>query len=223
MHAPGSPHFDRAMEFIGKTDVIAAVLRELIITGEIKPGMPLRQRDLALQFGVSPTPVREALRRLETEGLVHRALHRGATVIEPSIDAEQEGYTVRAALESLAARMAAERLTADDLELMQQIHDELASRKDGDPELADLNQRFHFAIYEASRSPVVLALLRLLWQSFHPAARGRPLPDSVREHGAILQALRDRDEDAAERLTREHILSALDHFRDGRRPRAADS
>jgi DNA-binding GntR family transcriptional regulator len=207
------PEYTGAVEFRGKSDVIAATLRELIITGEVEPGTPLRQRDLAMKFGVSPTPVREALRRLEAEGLVHHDLHRGATVIEANLDADEEGYMVRAALESLAARQAAKRVTEQDIADLEEIHRQLAGLKPGDPEIAELNRRFHFRLYEASRSPVLLALLRLLWQSYHqsPKLLGGQA-ESVKQHGAIIEALRKSDEDAAEKLMRAHIGRALELF-----------
>jgi DNA-binding GntR family transcriptional regulator len=197
-------------EYRSKSDIVTAALREAVITGELEGGTPLRQRDLAERFGVSPTPVREALRRLEAEGLVNYDLHRGATVIDGVFGATEENYQVRAALESLAARLAAARISEDELDELEELHAELARCRERSRLAIELNRRFHFRIYEASRAPVLLALLRLLWRSFplEPQLR-RPLPESVRMHGEILAALRRRDADAAERLTREHILGAM--------------
>jgi DNA-binding GntR family transcriptional regulator len=208
-------------EYRSKSDVVTAAVREAVITGELKGGTPLRQRDLAERFGVSPTPVREALRRLESEGLVRYDLHRGATVIDGAFGATEENYQVRAALESLAARLAATRMSEAELEELEAIHSELARCRDRSRQALELNRRFHFHIYEASRSPVLLALLRLLWRSFplEPQLR-RPLPESVRMHGEILAALRARDPDAAERLTREHILGAMALVATEAKPRA---
>jgi DNA-binding GntR family transcriptional regulator len=201
------------VHFQGKSDAITSALRELIITGGVEPGAPLRQRDLAARFKVSPTPIREALRRLEAEGLVNHNLHRGVTVIDASFDVDEEGYHIRAALESLAARLAADRISDQDLESIQELHEQFASCPPKDPRLRELNRRFHFRIYEASRSPVLLALLRLLWQSFHqgPLVIG-PQSESVKHHEQILEALRARDAETAERVTRQHILEALDFF-----------
>jgi len=70
------------MQYSSKSDIVCAMLREMIISGDLSPAEPLRQRDLAERFGVSQTPVREALRRLESEGLVVNDPHRGATVAE---------------------------------------------------------------------------------------------------------------------------------------------
>jgi DNA-binding GntR family transcriptional regulator len=208
-----SEAYNGPVEFRGKSDVIAATVREQIITGELAPGTPLRQRDLAAKFGVSPTPVREALRRLEAEGLVENDLHKGATVIQTGIDAEEEGYAVRAVLESQAARAAARRATDKDIAELRALHKQFADARAGHPSLPELNRRFHFRIYEASQSPVLLALLRLLWQSYHPGpAHGRPHGPSVKDHRGILDAIADGDEDAAEALTRAHIEGALQSF-----------
>lgn len=201
---------DTTPEYRSKSEVVAGAVREAIITGELGPGTPLRQRELAHRFGVSPTPVREALRRLEAEGLVRYNLHHGATVIEGNLGSIEENYQVRAALESLAARLAASRISDEQLETLAALHGQLAACRERTSAAFELNRRFHFEIYEASRSPVLLALLRLLWRSFPQGPQQvRPLPESVRMHAEILDAMRRRDPDAAERLTREHILDAM--------------
>lgn len=207
--------------FQSKSDIIAAYVREMIITGQLAPNAPLRQRDLAEQFGVSPTPVREALRRLEAEGLVKVDLHRGATVIDGSFGPSEENSWVRAALEPFAARLAALRATDEELDALDAIHRELtdppdmAASPNDDAVFHDLNRRFHFGIYEAARSPLLLALLRLLWQSFllgPPTVQSRE--ESLASHQAILDALREHDADAAERETRRHILEAAGYVAD---------
>jgi DNA-binding GntR family transcriptional regulator len=203
------------MDFQSKSDIIAAYVRDLIITGQAEPNSPLRQRDLAARFGVSPTPVREALRRLEAEGLVKYDLHRGATVIDGSFAPNEENYWVRAVLEPFAARLAAVRITDEDLTALDAVHTELCRRPDAagsintDPAYHDLNRRFHFGIYEAARSPLLLALIRLLWQSFPLGpATVQSRENSLACHEAILDALHRHDPDAAELHTRRHILEA---------------
>jgi DNA-binding GntR family transcriptional regulator len=215
LRPPQSPLIvdNRVVHFEGKADAIAAALRELIIVGELAPGASLRQRDLAARFGVSATPVREALSRLEAEGLVQHDLHRGATVIHATFDADQAGFEMRAALESLAAKLAARRITDEELEGVQELHEQFAARRTIDAEAVELNRRFHFEIYEASQSPVLLALLRLLWRSFRQSPQlWRAITVSTAQHAEIVEALRAHDAEAAERLTREHILGALEFF-----------
>ena len=203
------------VDFQSKSDIIAAFVRDMIITGQAEPNSPLRQRDLAERFGVSPTPVREALRRLEAEGLVKYDLHRGATVIDGSFEPNEENYWVRSVLEPFAARLAAVRIDDDELAALDDVHAELCepSETDGsintDAHYHDLNRRFHFGIYEAARSPLLLALIRLLWQSFPLGpATVQSREDSLACHEAILDALHKRDADAAELHTRRHILEA---------------
>jgi DNA-binding GntR family transcriptional regulator len=198
------------MEYLSKSDVVTVALRELIIKGEFPAGTQLRQRDLAARFGVSPTPVREALRRLETEGLLDYDVHRGSTVIASDFGATEDHDQVRAALESLAARLAASRISEQELDELDEINRQQAACSDGRLEQrTDLNRQFHFTIYQASRSPLLLALLRLLWQAFPQGAQGcRDVAQSAKHHAAIIDALRAGDEDAAEQRTRDHILSA---------------
>ena len=96
--------------YVSKTDLVAALIRELVITGELAPAEQLRQRDLAQRFGVSQTPVREAMRRLESEGLLVCDTHRGFTVVAPDVGRVEENFQIRAALESLGAALAARKI-----------------------------------------------------------------------------------------------------------------
>jgi DNA-binding GntR family transcriptional regulator len=207
--------YDFSMDFQSKSDVIAAYVRDLIITGQVEANSPLRQRDLAERFGVSPTPVREALRRLEAEGLVKYDLHRGATVIDGSFAPNEENYWVRAVLEPFAARLAATRVTDEELAALDALHEQLCREPETggsintDAAYHGLNRSFHFGIYEAARSPLLLALIRLLWQSFPLGpATVQSREDSLACHEAILEALHRHDADAAELHTRRHILEA---------------
>ncbi|MHB1615545.1 MAG: GntR family transcriptional regulator, partial [Actinomycetes bacterium] len=141
------------------------MLRELIITGELSSGEALRQRDLATRFGVSQTPVREALRRLESEGLVVNDTHRGATVIESRSGAIEDNAQIRATLESLGARLAARTITVDQLEVLRELNGEMTALPEGDLHYAALNREFHFTVYESAGSPMLLSMMRLLWQA----------------------------------------------------------
>ncbi|HEV8649825.1 MAG TPA: GntR family transcriptional regulator [Actinomycetes bacterium] len=193
-----------------KADEVAAALRELIVRGDIAPGAPLRQRHLAERFGVSPTPVREALRRLESEGLVHNDVNRGSTVAKLDPKTVEESYQIRAELEGLAVRLAASKLTATDLRDARAIHLELGASRDLDPRRHGLNRRFHFRIYECAGSPLLMSMLRLLWRSFPGGPRvSRPHQESTAQHAAILDALEAGDADLAAARTRDHILRAL--------------
>jgi DNA-binding GntR family transcriptional regulator len=197
--------------YTSKTDLAAAMLRELIVTGELPPGTALRQRDLASRFGMSPTPVREALRRLESEGLVVGDVHRGATVAEPSQGTVEDNYRIRAALEPLAAEFAASRISEGTLDALAPLNDRMRQVPEDDTETyLDLNERFHYGIYQASGSPVLVSLIRSLWQSMpHDPGPSRAHTASADEHDAILAAVRHGDGARAAALTRDHILAAV--------------
>lgn len=198
--------------YVSKSDLVAATLRELIVTGTLLPGVALRQRELADRFGVSPTPVREALRRLESEGLVTYDTHKGSTVTEPHAGAIAEKYQIRAALEGLAAKLAAPKVTEDALSRLEADNERLLDLSLPPEEVSDLNRHFHFSVYEMAGSPVLLALMRLLWQSFPGGPQlFRPRQESIEEHRELLDALRARDAQRAQEITERHILGALPH------------
>jgi DNA-binding GntR family transcriptional regulator len=198
-----------AVSYVSKTDMVAALIRELIITGELTAGQQLRQRDLAQRFGVSQTPVREAMRRLESEGLVIGDTHRGFTVVMPDDGPVEENFQIRAALESLGASLAARKIDEAGLAELQRLNEEMRALADGDPRYAELNREFHFTLYEYSRSPLLMSLMRLLWASLQGGPRvQRTHAESARQHDAILDALRAGDADAASALTHRHIMGA---------------
>jgi DNA-binding GntR family transcriptional regulator len=197
------------VSYVSKTDMVAALIRELIITGELTAGQQLRQRDLAQRFGVSQTPVREAMRRLESEGLVIGDTHRGFTVVTPDDGPVEENFQIRAALESLGASLAAHRIDEAGLAELERLNERMRALADGDPRYAELNREFHFTLYQYSRSPLLMSLMRLLWASLHGGPRVlRTHAESARQHDAILDALRAGDADAASALTHQHIMGA---------------
>jgi DNA-binding GntR family transcriptional regulator len=195
--------------YISKTDLVAALLRELVITGELAAGEQLRQRDLAQRFGVSQTPVREAMRRLESEGLLICDTHRGFTVVPPDDGRIEENFQIRAALESLGASLAARKIDAQGLARLHDLNDKMRALADDDPAYAELNREFHFTVYEYARSPLLLSLMRLLWASLHGGPRvTRTHAESARQHDEILQALTDGDVVGASARTYQHIMGA---------------
>jgi DNA-binding GntR family transcriptional regulator len=195
--------------YVSKTDMVAALIRQLIITGELAAGGQLRQRDLAQRFGVSQTPVREALRRLESEGLVVGDAHRGFTVVEPDDGPVEENFQIRAALESLGASLAARKIDVGGIQALRDLNEAIRALADDDPRYADLNREFHFAVYEHAGSPLLLSLMRLLWASLHGGPRvSRTHAESARQHDAIIDALSAADAAAASARTYQHIMSA---------------
>jgi DNA-binding GntR family transcriptional regulator len=198
-----------AMHYSSKSDIVCAMLRELIISGELQAAEPLRQRDLAERFGVSQTPVREALRLLESEGLVVNDPHRGATVAESRNGFIQDNSLIRGALEGLGARMAAMAIDDGQLASLRQLNDAMRALEDGDERYGDLNRQFHFVIYEAAAAPVLLSMMRLLWRAMPSGPKAiRSHAESVAQHQQLIEALAARDPERAATITQFHILSA---------------
>lgn len=196
-----------------RTAWVADRIREDVASGSIRPGELIKQTVLAKRYGVSPTPVREALRILEADGIIDYSTHKGATVREMTPDTAADLYRLRAAVESVAASMAVERMTPEGLREIEERHAEI-ERAIGDgaepAELSRLNKRFHFAIYEMS-SPLVLQYTEALWVRFTPPATiwSTEHADALqRDHDGILHAVREGDAEAAGRLTAEHVRHA---------------
>jgi DNA-binding GntR family transcriptional regulator len=188
-------------------------LRKAIIEGRLARDERLVQDDLATQFGTSRIPVRDALKRLETEGLVTLD-ERGSYVVSyfGSEDVE-EIYGLRLLLEPYAAGKALDCMTASDLEELESIAQEMkaaAALKDIE-RYVQLNQTFHLSLYELSRQRRLVRLIQSLWSGLMPltpmAVPGQ-LERSAREHEAIMRALQDRRRDSVESLMRDHIEHA---------------
>jgi DNA-binding GntR family transcriptional regulator len=202
-----------------KTSAAAArVLRQQILSGELLPGQSLGEEQLGRQFGISRTPVREALVLLRGEGLVETPANRPAVV--RAFDAEdlREMYSIRAVLEGYACRIAATKLTDSQFEGLQASCDryrELGRRDDRLRELTDENFTFHTMIQQAADSGRLVSMIRqvlavpLVYQSYmtySPANRETAWQDHVR----VLDALRARDSELAETWMRGHVLGARD-------------
>lgn len=198
------------------TDWVYEEVRQAIIELRLKPGEPLREATMAEQLGVSKTPVREALARLEQEGLVETTSFKGAVVSGYSPQDLEEIYELRELLEGAAARTAATSASEETLArlaaLVQESRD-LRARDDLEG-LASLLGAFDAVIYEQVANERIRALIENL--KAHLARIGRLTEEipgrvkaSVEEHAAIVDAIAARDADAAERSMRAHIRSVL--------------
>jgi DNA-binding GntR family transcriptional regulator len=198
-----------------RTEYVTARLREDVANGVISPGELIKQTVLAKRYGVSPTPVREAMRILEADGVITYSPHRGASVREMTPGTAKDLYRLRAAAEGEAAHMAVERMAPDGVAKVRQafdaLTDALALEETTAAELSVLNREFHFAIYKHS-SALVVQFLEMLWSRFTPPATlfaDREVAQELHdEHRDILQAVIDGDADAAQHLTSSHILGA---------------
>lgn len=199
-----------------RSAMIANELRSLIQRGELAPGSRLRQTELAARFGVSITPVREALTSLARDGLVVQDPHRGAVVFAPNLDDLLENYEIRGRLEPLATELATPQLTEQDLGVL----DDLLGRMGGehDPQrYHDLNREFHATVYRAANRPRLFALIESLRDASEAYLRlnaaGPPSNEyqkQVRaEHEAIARMLRNRQAKRAAKLMQDHLTHNL--------------
>jgi DNA-binding GntR family transcriptional regulator len=199
---------------VSKTAYVLDRMRAEIARGTILPGQPLRQTDLAARYGVSPTPVREALRLLEADGTISYSPHRGATVAEMDRSRIHDLYLLRATTERLATRLAVERMVDGSVvDRVKKLHGELKDSR-GEVDAADLsrlNKRLHFAIY-SSGSPTIVEHISSLWRLLPPTATLWVRPDVIDtfviQHGNIIEAMADRDAGAAAAFMYEHVMTA---------------
>lgn len=194
------------------TSTVADRLRTLIIDGTIPPGSPLRLRALADRLDVSITPIREAIRVLESERLVVTSPHRGATVLQISSDEVEEIYAMRVGLEHLAARRAMERILPnevlalrDQFELMT-----VAARSEDLDRFSAEDRRFHQMLYACAGRPALLTKIVDLAQSSLRATKlaygiWRPLTLGLDAHRPLMEGIEGGDPDRVARMTYEHV------------------
>lgn len=197
-----------------KQQALERFLRDAIARGRLKPGTRLKQQELARQFGVSPTPVREALRRLEGDGLVLYAANRGIRVTQVDYPEVEEIYLMRMALESLAVRYAVPKMTSEDLSGLEQLQERMrrAVARGHLRRLRDLNYDFHIEIYSRAGFRRLLQIIQALW-GLSPWDTLQVIPGravwSMREHDAILRELRGGNDAAAATLMETHISKSF--------------
>ncbi len=198
---------------VSASDHIAEVLRSAIVDGLMQAGEPLKQDEIAARFSVSKIPVREALKRLEAEGLVSFEKNRGAVVATMSPDEIIEYLDIRAVLEAKAAELSAPHITDATLEAATHYLD--IFRRDLEPaHWSHLNWEFHSTLYRDAGRPILMAELRVLYDKLERYVRAvlvlneDETPKTHFEHAAILDAFARRDAKAAADLTRAHVLDA---------------
>ena len=190
-----------------------SLLLEAIDLGEFRPGDRLVESDLADRFGVSRTPIREALQRLETQQLLTRD---GRSLIVASLDHNQlaELYVVRAELEGLAARLAAKHATREEVRVLRDMIEEDKALVGNPSALARANRRFHRQLHLASHNRFLVQQLNLVHQSMalmettSLAVEGRSAA-ALDEHAAIVGAIEARDEEGAQSALKDHISKAF--------------
>jgi DNA-binding GntR family transcriptional regulator len=195
---------------VTKTDAAYRTIRLAIEEGDLKPGERLTVTALEEWLGMSPTPIREALRLLQADGIVQHTPHHGMVVAVFSPEAILEVYRLRIPLESLAAEWAAERAHEGHLNQLRRIHkrfERAVAQNPAGSDVAALNAAWHAMIYETSASPTLAEFIERLWNSGGGKAMwisGRA-HRAVAEHAQILAALEARDGKCAAELMRKHI------------------
>jgi DNA-binding GntR family transcriptional regulator len=196
-------------------------VRGLIVLGTYRAGQPITEQELCVRLGVSRTPVREALRRLESAGLV-QAARRGVTVVELGAKALRDAYLVRASLESLTADLAARRQRAGELPpaALTRLADH-ADRADRATSQGDLltgvqhNRAFHRQVATLADNPVALEVLDRVWDQIIVSTRASLTPPARpaqvdREHRRLIDAIATGQPEEAAEHAREHVMATAD-------------
>lgn len=192
-------------------------IHHAILTGELEPGQRLVLEEVAQQLDLSPMPVREALRRLDAEGLVEHIAHRGARVTELSLEDLREVYEARAALESLAMQKAAQRTTVADAADIEMAFSTFKKAQHSD-QARFAHTDFHFSLYRAAHSRWLMRLITPLWESaerYRLATAGRRKIDwRLGEHRQLMEAVLRHDAEAAEDGIYNHLAVTANDLAD---------
>lgn len=204
--------------FSSKGDVAYFEVRHRILSGELPAGSRVAQYELAGELGMSITPIREALRRLSSEGLVMVDAHRDVRVAGISADEGRQLFEIRLALEPEATALAAARHTSDELDAMRHAASRLlpVTRHWGE-EAIQAHSAFHRSVFAASGNATMIRMLDDLWAKSDRYRRaGLQLPDGAeprnvdhRQHLELLELIERRDTEAAGTLARQHIADSL--------------
>ena len=190
-------------------EVVSDSLRQAIKEGSLAPGERLMEIQLAEELGVSRTPIREAIRKLELEGFVVMVPRRGAYVADISLKDIAQVFEIRGALEELSAGLAAERITPDELEYLERILVEINEYIDNDDfeKIVDADVRFHDVLYHASRLVDILNNLREQMLRFRSISMHYPgrLAATWEEHRQLVEYIADHNSAMARKVAKKHM------------------
>lgn len=193
-------------------DVVFNTLREAILKGDLKPGERLMELQLASQLGVSRTPIREAIRMLEQEGLAVTMPRKGAEVAKMTLKGMEDVLEIRAALDELASQLACERMTELQMERLQvrKVDFEKSLVTGNVKAIAEADVNFHDVIYEATGNPKLVNMLNNLREQIYRyrveyLKDEKNYPTLIKEHEAIYQALINRNKEEARVSIGEHV------------------
>lgn len=194
---------------------VADELRDQIISGVMKPGEKLAVNELALNIGVSMTPLREAIKLLAAENLIEITPNRGASVSLITIEHTRDLFEVIAGIESLAAELATNRMTDDDREQLRTLHEKMRSHfHDPSPDkYFECNRKIHDAVVDYARNPILQEQRGKLAQQaarvrFFALTNSARREEAMQEHEQLMQAFEKRDADAARRIWRKHLIGS---------------
>lgn len=199
-------------------ELVFKVLKEAIITGELNPRERLMEVQLAEDMGVSRTPVREAIRKLELEGLVVMVPRKGAYVADISVKDAAEVFEIRWAIEGLAASLASQRITDAEISELEKALDDIekAVETSNIEMIIKKDTEFHNILFNSTRNERLAQIISNLKQQiyrFRVESFKNPerFKNTIKEHKAIIDAIRERDADKAEKITKKHIKKAEDN------------
>lgn len=201
-------------EYLPLRDVVFNTLREAIIKGELLPGERLMEKQLADRMGVSRTPIREAIRKLELEGLVIMVPRKGAEVARITEKDLTDVLEVRCALEELAVRLACKKMSSDDLRELKKIMDEfeVAVKQKNFVNIIEKDVEFHDIIFNVTGNEKLIQILNNLREQIYRfrveyIRKSANLYELVKEHDEILQAIKNNSIEEAIKVTRKHIIN----------------
>jgi len=201
---------DETIQRVSMVDNVTERLRRALLAGDIKPGEPIRVAQLEKSFGVSHIPIREAVRRLEAEGLIVAEPQRAA--VAAGVDLEDLGglYDIRRIIECEVIRRSVARMTEEQVERVQEalLALEAVAQDHDSPEFWDLHMDFHWALLEPGATPWVRRVLDQVWLASQRYVRlfvSATFDDAMRDHRELLEACEARDDERAEAILRRHL------------------
>jgi DNA-binding GntR family transcriptional regulator len=211
--------FSAAISAVGRetlNDRVYRELRTIIMSGGFEPGAEMTLRTLAHALQVSLMPVRDAIGRLVAERALEMLPNRTVIVPDISIDGFLEIRRVRILLEGEAAALACQHITTDGIAALKRTHDKIKSLgPNKQRQFFSLNQKFHFAIYQAAKSPLLLSMIEQLWLQIGPVFNHIPTnfqSEGARGHNRIIAALDARDAKAARAALTEDLMKGSDRI-----------
>lgn len=210
-------------EYLPLRDVVFNTLREAILKGDFAPGERLMEKQLAEKMGVSRTPIREAIRKLELEGLVIMVPRKGAEVASITSKDISDVLEVRATLEALAVKLACKKMSESELEELQQVNDDFktAAQEKNVSVLIEKDVEFHDIIFHSSDNDKLISIINNLREQIYRFRveyiyKMKDYTELVKEHDEIVKAMLERKGKDASDIAHEHIknqeLSVLELF-----------